>query len=98
MAGHIRRLNLDVLKPHVPSIVELAERLCLLDRVSRAHITVIEIDANTETVKVEIIGEGIDFQSVQGEIEAVGATIHSIDQVSAGEDTTPRDERAKGQA
>lgn len=83
MASHIQRLSLDVLKPHAPSIVELAERLCCLDRVIEVNITVLEMDANTETLKAEIIGDGFDFELIQTEIEAVGATIHSIDQVSA---------------
>lgn len=83
MASHIQRVSLDVLKPHAPSIVELADRLCLIERVLRVNITVIEMDANTETLRAEIIGDGFDFNLIQTEIEAVGASIHSIDQVSA---------------
>jgi hypothetical protein len=90
-------VNLDVLKPHAPSIVELADRLCRLDRVSQVNITVIEMDANTETLKAEIIGNGFEFQLIKTEIEAVGATIHSIDHVSASRSVPAEGDPREGQ-
>ncbi|GIX47229.1 MAG: hypothetical protein KatS3mg131_1440 [Candidatus Tectimicrobiota bacterium] len=85
MAGDIRSLTLDVLKPHEPTIIELAKRLASLEGISAVNIAVLEVDAHTETVKVSIVGPAVDFASVRHTIETFGATIHSIDQVSAGE-------------
>jgi hypothetical protein len=85
MSGnYIRSLILDVLKPHEPSIVELANRLAYLQQVASVHITVLEVDANTETVKISLTGDPLDFAAIRADIEQAGATIHSIDQVAAG--------------
>lgn len=97
MSSHIQRVSLDVLKPHAPSIVELADRLCRLDRILQVNITVVEMDANTETLRAEIIGDGFDFQLIQTEIETVGATIHSIDQVSASRHVSAESDPPEGQ-
>ena len=84
MAGNIWSLTLDVLKPHEPSIIALAERLAEVDGVSEVNINVLEVDANTETIKLSIAGECIDFSIIRAEIEEFGATVHSIDHVSVG--------------
>ncbi len=89
MMARIRSLTLDVLKPHEPTIVDLAARLANLEGISGVNIAVLEVDANTETIKVSIVGEAVDFETVRTAIEGFGATIHSIDQVSAGKQATP---------
>ncbi|MCD6541977.1 MAG: DUF211 domain-containing protein [Thermoplasmata archaeon] len=92
----IKRLILDVLKPHVPSIIELAKRLGDLEGISGVNISLKEVDTDTDNVKITIEGDNIDYESVKRVIEECGAAIHSIDGVAAGlrlveEISTPQD-------
>ncbi|MEM0448960.1 MAG: DUF211 domain-containing protein [Methanomassiliicoccales archaeon] len=92
----IRRLVLDVLKPHHPNIVELARRLSVLEGVSGVNCTLEEVDQETESIKITIEGNAIDFDAVEEAISQSGAVIHSVDSVSAGkklveEVETPQD-------
>ncbi len=80
----IKRLVLDVLKPHHPSIVDLSERLSVLDGVSGVNLTIIEVDQDTETIKITVEGTAINFDEVETAISDAGAVIHSVDSVSAG--------------
>ena len=95
MAG-IKRIILDVLKPHEPSIIELAERLSSLEGISGVNISLEEVDAETDSIKITIEGNNINYDLVKKEIDECGASIHSIDGVSAGikmidEVNTPQD-------
>ena len=92
----IKRLILDVLKPHTPSIIELAERIGDLPGISGVNISLEETDAETDSVKITVEGTDISYKSVKKEISECGAVIHSIDGVSAGmkmvdEVNTPQD-------
>ena len=96
----IRRLVLDVLKPHNPSVVELSEALSHLEGVEGVNIIIYEIDQKVENAKVIIAGSSIDFESIKKELEEMGATIHSVDEVAAGkriveEVKTPQDRSAR---
>ncbi len=93
---NIKRIILDVLKPHAPSIIEVAERLGGLDGISGVNISLEEVDAETDSIKITIEGNNIDYNKVKKEIMDCGAVIHSIDGVSAGmkiieEVNTPQD-------
>ena len=93
---NIKRVVLDVLKPHSPSIIELAKRLGGLEGISGVNISLEEVDAETDSIKVTIEGNNIDYNKVKEEIIECGAVIHSIDGVSAGikiieEVNTPQD-------
>ncbi|WP_423792753.1 DUF211 domain-containing protein [Methanocaldococcus indicus] len=92
----IRRMVLDILKPHEPKITEMALRFTALKNVDGVNITVYEIDKETENVKVTIEGNNLDFDKIQEIVEELGGTIHSIDEVVAGkriieEVKTPQD-------
>jgi len=85
-----------VLKPHVPSIIEVAERIGSLDGISGVNISLEEVDAETDSIKVTIEGSNISYSKVKKVISECGAVIHSIDGVSAGvklveEVNTPQD-------
>jgi len=61
-----------------------------------ADISLEEVDAQTDSVKITIEGTNIDYEKVKTEISDCGAVIHSIDGVSAGmklvdEVNTPQD-------
>ena len=92
----IKRIILDVLKPHKPSILEIANRIGDLEGISGVNISLEEIDTNTHSVKITIEGIDIDYKKVEETIIECGATVHSIDGVSAGmkivdEVETPQD-------
>ena len=92
----IKRIILDVLKPHSPSIIEIAEKLGGLEGITGVNISLEEVDAETDSIKITIEGTNIDYQRVKKEISECGAVIHSIDGVSAGmkiieEVNTPQD-------
>ena len=94
--SEVRRLVLDVLKPHQPTILVLADKLGDLEGVNGVDITLIEIDNKVENIKITLEGDDIDFQDVAEVVQETGASIHSIDKVSAGkrlidEVDTPQD-------
>jgi hypothetical protein len=96
----IRRLVLDVLKPHNPSVVELSEALSHLEGVEGVNVIIYEIDQQVENAKVIVAGSSIDFESIKKKLQELGATIHSVDEVAAGkriveEVKTPQDESAR---
>ena len=82
----LKRLVLDVLKPHNPSIIDVAQQLSVLDGISGVNISIKEVDQETETVKITIKGNSIDCDLVEETIREVGAVIHSVDNVSAGKE------------
>jgi hypothetical protein len=84
MAGKIRRLVLDTLKPLELSIVDLARQLSELEGVGAVNISIVEIDHKVENAKITIEGEDIKNKEVFRFLEDQGASIHSIDEVVAG--------------
>ncbi len=84
MVSRIRRLVLDVLKPHKPTIVELSKRLSVIKGISGVNCSLDEVDQDTETIKITIEGDDIKIDSVTSAIESVGGVIHSIDSVASG--------------
>ena len=82
--GKIRRLVLDVLKPHEPTIIELASQLSELDGVEAVNISIYEIDLRVENAKITIEGDNINYETVEHVIQENGGTVHSIDEVVAG--------------
>jgi uncharacterized protein len=96
----IRRLVLDVLKPHKPTVVEVSEALSHLHGVEGVNIIINEIDQQVENAKVIVVGISISFDDIKNKLQEFGATIHSIDEVAAGkriveEVTTPQDQSAR---
>lgn len=79
-----------MLKPHNPTIVFLADHLCTQEEITGVNITVVEVDAETESVKITIDGSKLDFEKIRMELEDHGAAIHSIDQVVATKDSFER--------
>ncbi|MFQ6062338.1 MAG: DUF211 domain-containing protein [Methanosarcinales archaeon] len=80
----IKRLVLDVLKPHHPSILEIAKDLSNLRGINGVNLSLYEVDQQTENIKITIEGDNIKYDLVKEVIEDLGAVIHSIDEVAAG--------------
>ena len=47
----------------------------------RVKLTVAEIDEKTETLRIVIEGDAIDFERIHDAINDSGASLHSIDEV-----------------
>ncbi|MCL7415283.1 MAG: DUF211 domain-containing protein [ANME-2 cluster archaeon] len=80
----IRRLVLDVLKPHYPLVLEYAKVLSELENISGVNLSLYEVDQQTENIKVTIEGDDLDYDQIREVIEELGAVIHSIDEIAAG--------------
>jgi hypothetical protein len=80
----IRRIVLDVLKPHSPRLTDLALMLSRDERVTGLNISLKEVDQNTESITITLEGDDLSYDSVKDILEQAGAVIHSIDQVVAG--------------
>lgn len=78
----IRRLVLDVLKPHKPNVVAFACGLADLDGDYRIKITVTAVDKMTENIIVEVEGSDLQYEAIRDGIQKMGASVHSIDAVA----------------
>ncbi len=92
----IRRIVLDILKPHEPSILDLASLLGDLPGIAGVNILIYEIDRDVENAKITMEGSDIPFERVREVIIDNGGAIHSLDEVVAGktmveEASTPQD-------
>lgn len=81
MTVAVKKLVLDVLKPHQPNALEFAETLAAVGAGCRVQLTVIEVDEHTETMRVSIDGDALDFDALQVAIKKMGGSLHSIDEV-----------------
>jgi hypothetical protein len=98
IVSQVRRLVLDVLKPHQPTMLILADKLGDLEGVRGVDITLIEIDSKVENIKVTLEGDDIDFQAVAEVVQDAGASIHSIDKVSTGQELVEEADTAQDPA
>jgi hypothetical protein len=91
---------LDVLKPHQPTILDLAVKLGDLEGIDGTDLVLNEIDNKVENIKITVEGPEINFDEVAAVIQESGGSIHSIDKVSTGsalveEANTPQDINAR---
>ena len=96
MAKGLIRIVLDILKPHEPTLPLFAEYLSEVNGVEGVNVTLMEIDKETENVKVTMQGSDLNYEEITNAIEQYGGSIHSVDEVVAGktmveEVTTPQD-------
>lgn len=81
----VRRIVVDVLKPHDPSLVEFTRRVCDSDGVDGVNSTLIELDRDVQNVELVFEGSNIEFDTITETIERLGGTVHSVDGVVCGE-------------
>lgn len=81
--ANIRRMVLDILKPHQPSIVEVSEKISEIEGVEGVNSSLIEVDEEVKNLKVTLEGE-FSEQPVRDVVEEMSASIHSIDEVVIG--------------
>jgi hypothetical protein len=82
---NLRRLVLDVLKPHQPRIDVLAIALGEIEGVESVNIIRTETDSSTEGIIVTIVGGNLKFSAIEDTLRDYGSSIHSVDEVVAGE-------------
>ena len=83
----IKRLMLDVLKPHQPNALEFCQAIAKAGDNYLVKLTVIEVDEKTESLAIEIIGDSLDFDLIQAAIREIGGSLHSIDEVEVENNT-----------
>lgn len=81
----IRRMVLDIMKPHEPSIIDFATEISELEGVEGSNASVIEIDRAVENIKITIEGSHVQFEEVKEVIQELGGSVHSVDQIICGE-------------
>ena len=77
----VKKLTLDILLPKELHIIELSSAIASDDGVDEVKTTVVEVDAKTETVKMEVYGSEIDYDRIFDIIREYGAVLRSIDEV-----------------
>lgn len=77
----LTKVVLDVLKTHIPSLIEFSNEISKVEGVLRVEAELVEVDAETDSIKLVIEGDGIDYEELEKTIKKLGAAIHSIDQV-----------------
>jgi hypothetical protein len=72
---------LDVLKPHQPSLPEFTMYVGELSGVTKVDVSLVEMDEKTESLRVIIYGNNVDYDELRAHMAKQGAVIHSVDQV-----------------
>lgn len=83
--GTLRRIVLDVLKPHDPPLLEFTERIDAVECIDGVTSSLIELDQEVQNVKLTIEGENLDYTAIEEAVGELGGTVHSVDQVAYGE-------------
>jgi len=68
-----------------PSLIDLAQAISQCAGVEAVNITVEEIDVEIVGMDVTIEGARLDYDTLIQAIESVGAVVHSVDQIVAGD-------------
>ena len=84
----VKRLVLDVLKPHHPNALEFSRIIAEVGSDHHVHVMVSEVDEKTESLEVIIEGEAIDFEAILTAINNMGGSLHSIDEVEVYSEPT----------
>jgi hypothetical protein len=79
---NIKKVLLDSLKSRELSIIDLSKALGSAKGVSEVNIIVVEVDSNTETIKVTINGPNINYTQVRNIMEKYGVSIKGIDEIT----------------
>ncbi len=77
----VKRLMLDVLKPHSPNALDFAKHIVEQGPDYHVILTVVAVDEKTESVQVEVDGSDIQFDKIVEAISSLGGSVHSIDEV-----------------
>lgn len=87
----LTRIVLDVLKPHVPNALGFAKAIADNNSGCQVTVTVVEVDEKTESTMVTIEGNEIEYEQVVDAVTSLGASVHSIDEVTVSNKTQSTD-------
>jgi hypothetical protein len=87
----VKRIVLDVLKPHQPNALEFAQAIAQLGDNYNVQLQVVEVDEKTESTIITIEGQALDMQLIEEVISGMGGSVHSIDEVEVSGDTKEAD-------
>ena len=82
MPATLNRMVVDALKSREISIIELSKALCEVRGIGEVEMQVMEVDANTETVKIVFKGDDVDYDAAVETMRQYGTVIRSIDEIS----------------
>jgi hypothetical protein len=74
----VRRLVLDLLKPHGPDVVKFAESVAGCEGVAGVNVVLMETDKEVQNVKMTIEGESIPVDTVHDAVTDLGGTGESV--------------------
>jgi len=77
----IRQVLLDALKPRELSLVELAKAVGSSEGVEEVDIVVSEVDSKTETLKITVKGQRINYDALAKVMDRQGVSIRGIDDI-----------------
>lgn len=77
----IKRIVIDSLKPHETEKLDLSRALCSIKGVEEVKLSVTEVDEMTETIRIIINGDDVDFEGVHTVFNDFGTAIRSIDEI-----------------
>jgi hypothetical protein len=77
----IKRLVLDVLKPHKPNVLEFSRAVAAQAEGGRVKLKVLEMDDKTETLELTIEGNDLVLDTIAAAIREMGGSLHSVDEV-----------------
>ena len=77
----IKRLVLDVLKPHQPTVTEFASTIAAQVEGGCVNIKVLEMDDKTETLELIVEGINVNLDNIVSAINDMGGSLHSVDGV-----------------
>jgi len=77
----VKRIVLDVLKPHHPNALDLASAIATLKPDYRVSLKVTAVDEKTESAELVVEGDSIEYEPLREAIAGMGGTIHSVDAV-----------------
>lgn len=83
---NVKRILLDVLKPHHPDGLEFTRVVAEQSPGCRVSLSVLEVDEKTESISLRVEGEYLNYDAIVAAITGMGATVHSIDEVEAVSD------------
>lgn len=75
------KYNLDILKPHQPSVDLLARSLMKLEGVSKVEVKVDELDQKTASLHINIEGVDLSLESINEVLNEMNCALHSVDEV-----------------
>jgi hypothetical protein len=79
---HIRRILIDALKPRETLLVELSRAICSVNGADECDVTVTEVDAKTETIKLTVRGPDIDYDEILKIMQKHAVSVRGVDEIS----------------